>query len=414
MTTTAGEPETGTGRAASLTRVTVMLVVAGAIGSFGYQMARNPVLPLFGHSLGATGAFLGLIVAASTLTGVVVKLPAGSLSDLWGRRTLLRIGAVFFALPPLLYVFVHSAGALLALRFVHGLATAIYGPVASAAIASLSSRGRAARLGFLASARDIGSASGPLVGGFVLAWTASFYDVYWLVGVVGVIALAMIWTLPAEVSIGQIERIPGRSRWLAFRTGLWEVISAPPVLLTSAMEASMMLGYGAFLAFFPIYGHSIGLSVATITLILGVLLATSFVWKPISGWVSDRIGRKPMISLGLVLGAVALPGIVTSRNAIVLGLLSFMLGLSVATVTPSTNAFVADLVKSRNLGAAMGVFGTIWDSGEALGPIIAGALLAVTTYTLSFFVIAIFMLVAVVVFQLGVRDPSAGAASAPA
>lgn len=391
-----------------------MLVVAGAVGRFGYQMARSPVLPLFGHSLGASGAFLGLIVAASTLTGVLIKLPAGALSDLWGRRVLLRIGAVFFAVPPFLYIFVHSAGALLALRFVHGLATAIYGPVASAVVASLSSRGRATRLGFLASAQDIGSASGPLVGGLVLAWTASFYDVYWLVGIVGVVALLIVWTLPPEVTNDQIEPSPDRSRWSLFRAGLWEVVSAPPVVLTSAMEASMWLGYGAFLAFFPIYGHAIGLSVLQITLVLGALLATSFVWKPIGGWVSDRIGRKPMISVGLVLGAVALPAIFASRNVIVLGLLSLVLGLSVATVTPSTNAFVADLVRSRSLGAAMGVFGTIWDSGEALGPIIAGALLVSTTYTLTFFLIAAFMLVAVVVFQIWVRDPGRKAVSSSA
>ncbi len=149
----------------------------------------------------------------------------------------------------------------------------------------------------------------------------------------------------------------------------------------------------------------------TITLILGVLLVTSFIWKPISGWVSDRLGRKPMISLGLTLGAVALPAIMTSRNAVVLGLFSFLLGLSVATVTPSTNAFVADLVKSRSLGAAMGVFGTIWDSGEAMGPILAGALLGATTYSLSFIFIAAVMLVGMIVFQIGVRDPTAVKAS---
>jgi len=399
----------------TLRRAMILLVVAGAVGRFGYQMARSPVLPLFGHSLGATGAYLGLIVAASTLTGVVLKLPAGAVSDLWGRRALLRIGAVFFAVPPFLYIFVHSAGALLALRFVHGMATAIYGPVASAVVASLSTKGRAARLGFLASAQDIGSASGPVVGGFVLAWTASFYNVYWLVGIVGVIAMVMIWTLPSSGVGGQIQAIAGGpGRWQQFRTGLLQVVTSPPVLLTSAMEASMWLGYGAYLAFFPIYGRGIGLSVVQITVIQGVLLLTSFIWKPIGGWVSDRIGRKPMISLGLALGAISLPAIVTARDPVLLGLLSFVLGLAVATVTPSTNALVADLVKSRSLGAAMGVFGTIWDSGEALGPILVGALLGLTTYSLSFVVVAALMLVAMLVFQFGVRDPALTAAPADA
>jgi len=390
----------------------LLLVVAGAVGRFGYQMARSPVLPLFAHSLNATGAYLGLIVAASTLTGVVLKLPAGALSDLTGRRAMLRIGALFFAIPPFLYIFVHSSGALLALRFVHGMATAIYGPVASALVVSLSTRGRAARLGFLASAQDIGSASGPVIGGLVLSWTASYYDVYWIVGIVGVIALVMIWTLPPDVSVHPSSPAPeGTNRWTQFKAGILQVVQSPPVLLTSAMEASMWLGYGAYLAFFPIYGRAIGLSVAQITLFQGVLLFTSFIWKPIGGWVSDRIGRKPMISLGLFLGAISLPGIVTTHNPVILGVLSFVLGLSVATVTPSTNALVADLVKSRSLGAAMGVFGTIWDSGEALGPILAGALLASLAYSWSFVIIAAVMLAAMLVFQVGVRDPSPGPAT---
>jgi MFS family permease len=401
------------GGAMTVRRAMILLVVAGAIGRFGYQMARSPVLPLFGHSLGATGAYLGLIVAASTLTGVVLKLPAGAVSDLWGRRALLRIGAIFFAVPPFLYIFVHSAGALLALRFIHGMATAIYGPVASAVVASLSTKGRAARLGFLASAQDIGSASGPVIGGFVLAWTASFYNVYWLVGIVGVIAMVMIWTLPSSVMGAQIQASAGGpGRWQQFQAGLLQVVTSPPVLLTSAMEASMWLGYGAYLAFFPIYGHGIGLSVVEITVIQGVLLLTSFIWKPIGGLVSDRIGRKPMISVGLALGAISLPAIVTAHNPLVLGLLSFVLGLSVATVTPSTNALVADLVRSRSLGAAMGVFGTIWDSGEALGPILVGALLGTLTYSLSFVVIAVVMLAAMLIFQVGVRDPTVAAAPA--
>ena len=391
----------------------ILLILSGAVGRFGYQMARSPVLPLFGHSLGASGAFLGLIVAASTLTGVLLKLPAGALSDVWGRRVLLRVGAIFFAVPPFLYVFVHSADALLPLRFVHGMATAIYGPVASAVVAGLSTRGRAARLGFLASAQDIGSASGPILGGLILAWTTSFYDVYWLVGLVGVVAMVMIWTLPVEATDGQDsppQAVPGH-RWEQFRDGLAQVVTSPPVLLTSAMEASMWLGYGAYLAFFPIYGRAIGLSVAGITVIQGILLFTSFLWKPVGGWVSDRIGRKPMISLGLALGAIALPAIVTARNPLILGGLSFALGLSVATVTPSTNALVADLVKSRSLGAAMGVFGTIWDSGEALGPILAGALLGALTYSWSFAIIAAVMIAAMLVFQVGVRDPTVPAAN---
>jgi predicted MFS family arabinose efflux permease len=55
----------------------------------------------------------------------------------------------------------------------------------------------------------------------------------------------------------------------------------------------------------------------------------------------------------------------------------------------------------------MGVFGTIWDTGEASGPILAGVLIAAFGYPSAFAVIAVFMGVAAMVFALTVKDPAA-------
>ena len=60
-----------------------------------------PLLPLFAHELGASPALVGFVMAASTITGVFLKLPAGALSDLFGRRRLLLAGALVFASMPL-------------------------------------------------------------------------------------------------------------------------------------------------------------------------------------------------------------------------------------------------------------------------------------------------------------------------
>ena len=80
---------------------------------------------------------VGFVVGASTLTGVLVKLPAGAWSDLLGRRPLLILGAVVFATMPFTHLGVGSLAALVAVRFVHGAATAIFGPVASASLSDL-------------------------------------------------------------------------------------------------------------------------------------------------------------------------------------------------------------------------------------------------------------------------------------
>src|SRR5215510_8011034 len=123
------------------------IVLASLLSRLGYQMARSPVLPSFAAELGALPELIGIIVAASTLTGVLFKLPSGALSDVLGRKRMMVLGALFFAAPPFLYPFVRDPWSLLALRFVHGSATAIFSPVASAYVASLAATGEAPGLG---------------------------------------------------------------------------------------------------------------------------------------------------------------------------------------------------------------------------------------------------------------------------
>ena len=124
-----------------------------------------PVLPAFAAQLGALPEFIGVIVAASTVTGVFFKLPSGALSDVLGRKRMMILGALSFAIPPFLYPFVENPWSLLALRFVHGFATPIFSPVAAAYVASLAETERGARLGWFASGNDIGGTAGPLIGG---------------------------------------------------------------------------------------------------------------------------------------------------------------------------------------------------------------------------------------------------------
>ena len=62
----------------------IAIVFASLLSRLGYQMARNPVLPIFAADLGALPELIGIIVAASTVTGVLFKMPAGALSDCSG------------------------------------------------------------------------------------------------------------------------------------------------------------------------------------------------------------------------------------------------------------------------------------------------------------------------------------------
>jgi len=364
------------------------ILMASLAGRLSYQMARSPVLPRFAESLGAAPELIGLIVAASTITGVLFKLPAGTLSDLLGRRRLMLLGAVFFAVPPFFYPFVGDAAALLVLRFVHGFATAIFSPVASAYVASLGEEGRGARLGWFSSANDVGATAGPLIGGLVLYATASFPDAYLLSGVLGAAALLLVLRVPDVEAEGSATAGAPRGHAAQFRAGLGEVAKTPAVFVAAGVEAAMYIGFGAFLGFLPLYARTVGLDDAQIALVLALELSVSVLAKPLAGRISDRAGRNPVIVIGLLFCAAALPLIFRAETFASLLAAVPVLGLGVAAVTPATNAFLADLVAARRLGAAMGVFGTIWDIGEAAGPILAGALIGSLGYRPTFDIVA--------------------------
>ena len=383
------------------------VVTASLLARLSYQMARSPVLPRFAESLGATPELIGIVVAASTVTGVLFKLPAGTLSDLLGRRRVMLLGAVFFAVPPFLYPLVEDAGTLLALRFVHGFATAIFSPVAAAYVASLGDAGRGGRLGWFSSANDLGATAGPLLGGLILYATANFSVSYLLVGLLGIVALALTLRVPEIEAPAPPAATSLAARAAELWQGLREVITTPAVLTAAVVEATMYLGFGAFLGFLPLYARTAGLNDAAIAAILALQLAIAVLAKPIAGKLSDRFGRKPVIVIGLFACAAALPLIF--RMASLAGFLAVvpLLGLGIAAVTPATNALIADLVAVRRLGAGMGVFGTIWDVGEAAGPILAGILIGHIGYVRAFDVIAAVIAAIAVVFAVRVRIAAA-------
>ena len=382
----------------------IWLCTVSLLARLSYQMARSPVLPRFAQELGAPPELIGLILGASTVTGVFFKLPAGALSDILGRRRMMLLGCLFFAFPPFLYPLVRDPISLLLLRFLHGFATAIFSPVASAFVAELFQKGRGERLGWFASVTEMGSTLGPIAGGYALLYSASFKVTYLLVGILGLLPLIIMFAIPPG-SPAPLPN-PAGSRLRRFGEGIKEVFSDRSIVIASIMEALMFLGVAALVGFLPLYARGRGLDDGQIGVILGAQLVTAMAGKPITGRISDLVGRKPMIIAGLLLCAITLPAIVSVAKFWHLFALSALFGLGMAIVTPSTTALVADLCRHRNYGSALGAFGTIWDVGEAGGPIIAGIMIARIAYLPAFAIIAFIIILGALIFAISVSDPS--------
>ena len=380
----------------------VLICTVGIFCFISYNMVRMPALSLFAESLGASPERIGLIVSVSTLTGVLLKLPSGALSDIYGRRFLLRIGVVAFGLPPFLYPFITNLDALTALRFLHGFATAIFAPSALATVAELYRERRGTALGTYTACTQSSSLLGPFLGGYLIH-AAGFSTAFVTAGVFGCIGMVLFYSLHLDVAVPQRKKQGTAVVLSEMWKGFAAVAKNNKVLITSMTDAAKMIANGALMAFLPLYGVSAGLNPGEVGLLFSVQAGTSFFAKPIMGRISDRVGRQPLIILGLFICAGTFVCIPHVSMFPFLLMLSAGFGFGEAVVSSSSSALVADSSEFKRLGAGMGMQGTIMDIGHASGPLLAGLLIARMSYGGAFMVIAGMQLAAAVVFWLAMR-----------
>ncbi|HSB51602.1 MAG TPA: MFS transporter [Dissulfurispiraceae bacterium] len=392
------------------------LCTVGFFARLSYALARSPVLPLFALYLGAGPEAIGFAVGISTVTGIFFKLPAGALSDVIGRKRTMLMGLVVFAVMPFTYLLVTDYTILIVIRFVHGLATAIYGPVSMAVVADVAGRKKGEMLSWFSSVTIIGNLLGAPLGGFILhslpgaaePTLGDFQNAYLVSGFAGAMALLL--------AVG-ILRGDGRSdaksslreAYRRFVSGIREVISDKRVVITSAMEGIQNMTVGALEAFLPIYAVTVaGLNEFQAGLLWGVQVIATILSKPLMGRTSDRHGRKPLITLGILLCAVSFGLIPLLKDFYLLVGTAVVFGLGESFVTSSSAALVADVCKEKHFGTAMGTFGTIFDIGHASGPILAGFLIARVDFLYTFLIMGAFLILSIPVFATQVKIPATG------
>ncbi|HEY9098301.1 MAG TPA: MFS transporter [Thiobacillus sp.] len=390
----------------------ILIALIGGLAIFSSTLSKTPVLPLFAHALNASPAEIGWIVMASTIPGVLISYPAGALSDQLGQRRLLLASLVVFATAPFLYLLIETPWQLMAVRFYHGFATAIFGTVASAAIASHYTTDRAAKLATYSSITIVGRSIAPFLGGFLIS-LASFNAVYIACAISGVLALGAglllrpqgvrRQTLAPWAVLAQRDDGPAPAAkkvqppfWASLNT----VLRDRGIMLVSGVEAAQYLVFGAIEAFIALYAASLNIPAWQIGVILGVQLVSIVFAKPLMGRVSDRVGRKQVIIPGLLIGAVSVVLLPFASSFIALAGLSLLFGIGFATVTSSTVALVADLTQNGRYGSSMGVLRTVMDVGQSIGPVLTGWMIGMAGYGSAFTLLAAILLAAALLMGL--------------
>lgn len=135
--------------------VFLIVCIMGFLAILSSTMSKSGVLQYFAGYLKTPDVWLGLVYSASTIPGIFISLPAGSLSDILGRRKMLFISGVIFATAPFLYLIINVWWQLALVRLYHGFATGMFVPVAQALIAEAYPSRRGERISLFSSVTAI-------------------------------------------------------------------------------------------------------------------------------------------------------------------------------------------------------------------------------------------------------------------
>ncbi len=376
----------------------VQITLADFIVRSAYQMGKTPLLPIFAASLGASDVLLGLIVSVSTLTGMVTKPLFGLLSDRMGRRLWLLIGTLIFAGVPFLYRLIDTPEQLIAIRLLHGAATAIYGPVTVAYVAERSGKQKAERLGWFGMARGGGYLVGPALAGWLLL-SLEPIAVFTLIGVISMAAFAPVLALESSSDLRRREKAPATARSIPAGTITRlnhsakniihsALLRAPAVWLSGALEAAVFIVTYVIKAFLPLYALKAGYSAAEIGLFFSLQEGSLILLKPWGGRLGDRLGHLRAVSLGMICLALTLPLLPAATGAIGLLAVAAAMGAAQALIFPATVALIAEQMPAGNVGAGIGLAGSLKNAGKVVGPLLGGLLIAGLGYSGMFWLLA--------------------------
>ncbi len=144
------------------------------------------------------------------------------------------------------------------------------------------------------------------------------------------------------------------------------------IVVISAGGFIVWTGFGAILPYLPIFlqeqAHS---SLFMIGLIASMLYLGTLLFASPMGWLSDQIGRKPVLVAGIALYAVSTFLFTRTTDPVWFVLFRLLEGVGTAAVMPAGQAFIADVSSEANRSKAFGLLTTAQFGGLIAGPALA-------------------------------------------
>lgn len=307
------------------------------------------VLPIIAASLGFSNTQAGLLVSARSIVAGVSNIPSGLLADTVGKRSLfLGLSLILLGLSSLLMSFAPGFWTLLVFMALGAIGAGGFHPQSLGILSSAYHDRRAFALGVHDSGGNLGEILAPLTIGTLLTFV-SWRGTLQIWAAPGVVIGLLYALFCVEVSTSTLSR-------RSFIRNLREhVLTNRAVLTIFVISVFRTMGQTSLLLVLPLYmKRELQLSPQVYGTYISILFLFAAVAPSFSGWLSDRVGRIPMLATGLALSAVSvaiLPRL-TPGVPLVIGLA--VVGTALWSVRPVIFAAVMEVAPPQVAGTLVG------------------------------------------------------------
>jgi MFS family permease len=364
----------------------------------------HSLLPLFlVDTLGASLVTVGVIEGFAEATAAITKMFSGVISDRIGKRKLLTIvGYGLSAITKPIFPLAGSIAAVFAARFLDRIGKGIRDSPRDALVADITPPEiRGAAFGLRQALDAIGAVAGPVLAMvLMILYVDNFRAVFWWATLPAAISVALLIVgvrEPAGIKPSKRRDWPVRSADLARMSGSYWRVVVIGIVFTLARFS------GAFLV---LKGQQVGLPLALVPLVLVVMNIVYATVATPAGSLSDRIGRRKVLTFGLAVLVAADLSIAFAPGLIGLFIGVALWGAYMGLSQGLLSALVADTAPTDLRGTAFGIFNVSTGVALLAASSLAGVLWAHFGPTVTFATGAGFAAVAAIALAVESDGPS--------
>jgi DHA1 family multidrug resistance protein-like MFS transporter len=346
---------------------TLILSFTLLVVMLGYGMVL-PIMPFYIEKLGAGGRELGWLMATYSLMQLICAPLWGILSDRVGRKPVLAIGTLGYAIAMLLFGLSTQFWMLFAARTLSGILSSATMPTAMAYIGDNSpEKERSGGMGSLGAAMGVGMVLGPLMGGFLS--TVALSLPFFVGSGLAFLAFWLVILILPEVRASKTAAEPQPR----INLQLFLDILRGPVGIVLLLIFVMSFGMANFQGIMGLYVvDKFGFDTqqaGAVWMVMGAVLILG--QGLLTGPLTQRFGLLPLIRAGLAVGALGFVLMTLAVNFVTTLLALAIFTLALSLMGPALNAYISVFAGERQ-GALMGLNSAATSLGKVVGPLWAG------------------------------------------